>query len=433
MVQPKPHRLGVADAAAAIAAGTLTATALAESCLARIAARDAEVRAWVTLEADRVLDEARRRAAEAPRGPLHGVPLGVKDIIDTADLPTERGSALFRGRRPTRDAVCVARLRAAGAIVFGKTVTTEFAYFAPGPTRNPHDPRHTPGGSSSGSAAAVADAQVPGALGTQTAGSVIRPASFNGVVGFKPTYGAIPVEGVLPLAPSLDTVGLFAREARDLPPLFSVLADDATAPPTPTAPPAIALVRTPYWERGDPAMRAALEGFASDLTKSGIAVEELDGTPLDGLAELQSALLVAEAHDVLTPLVARDPEAIRPETRRLLAEDAGDLDALRAALAPASVRGMHFLEERVFARGAFALTPAAPGEAPAGLDATGDPLFNRIWTLLGLPCLSLPIGTGAAGLPLGAQLVGPRDGDAALLAAATDLQTRSDYAVTLPA
>ena len=429
---PEPHRLGLARAARDIARGTLRSLALVEACLERIEHRDADVRAWAHIDPDAARQAARRCDAEVPRGPLHGVPVGIKDIIDTADFPTERGSALFAGRRPGRDAECVARLREAGAILLGKTVTTEFAYFAPGPTANPHDPRHTPGGSSSGSAAAVADFQVPAALGTQTAGSVIRPASFNGVFGFKPTFGTFPIEGVLPLAPSLDTVGLFARFLDDVALLAGVLSGGPGEGEAGLERPRVAFLKTPYAPAMDEAAAAALEGFAASLAAKGLDVAELESPALEGLAEHQNALLALEAGETLGPLVAADPDKVRPETRALLELGAAVPAGFRDTLDAACAHARRFLEEGVFARADVILTAAAPGAAPEGLAATGDPLFNRIWTLLGLPCLSLPFARGARGLPLGAQLVGARGADAQLLRAARAITAVADYAIECP-
>ncbi len=406
-------RVGAVACARAIASGAATSEALVEACLERIEARDPKVRAWVHLDPERARAEARRRDRERPRGTLHGVPIGVKDIIDTHDFPTERGSALFQGRRPRVDAACVARLRDAGAIVLGKTVTTEFAFFAPGPTTHPLNPEHTPGGSSSGSAAAVADFQVPAALGTQTAGSIIRPASFCGVIGFKPSYGRFPIQGVLPLAPSLDTVGFFCRELEDVPLVASVLAPWGPGPSRAVSP-RVAWLATSHWSEGEPAMRRALEAFVESLRGRGVYVLPFEARALEGLAELQNHRLASEALEVLGPVVAMDPTKVRPQTRELLETGARVPKNFSSQLNRALARARAFLESEVFSQADVILTPAAPGEAPRGITATGDPLFNRIWTLLGLPCLTLPAGVGPNGLPIGAQLVGRFGGDEAL-------------------
>lgn len=423
----------MADAAGALARGVLRPEELVEACLARIEARDAEIHAWVDFDASGARERARRSGMDTQRGPLHGIPIAVKDIIDTEELATERGSELFAGRRPERDAACVALLRAAGALVLGKSVTTEFAYFAPGPTANPHNPLHTPGGSSSGSAAAVADFQVPCALGTQTAGSMIRPAAFNGVFGFKPSFGMFPLEGVLPLAPSLDTLGLFCRDLSDLSLLGAALTRGrrfhSVAPP---ATPRVALLRTPYWSRGDNTMCASLEALADTLRSEEVPVVEIEAPALEGLAELQNTLLAAEAGETLGPVVAVDPSKTRPETRALLAQAAEIEPGFPTALEAGVARAGRFLRDDVFTRADLVLTPAAVGEAPVGLDATGDPLFNRIWTLLGLPCVSVPIGRGERGLPLAAQFVGPRDRDEALIAGVGLLLPHTKFAIDFP-
>jgi len=418
------HELSLGEAGRGLAAGEFTATELVRACLDRIAERDAQVRAWTHLDAASALEQAARCDAAVRRGPLHGVPIGIKDIIDTGDLLTEYGSELFRSHRPDRDAECVERLRRAGAVILGKTVTTEFAYFAPGPTTNPHNPAHTPGGSSSGSAAAVADCQVPCALGTQTAGSVIRPASFTGIVGFKPSHGTFPLRGIHPLAPSFDTLGAFCREVGDLPLLGSVLAAGQRFHPAAPAAPiqAAAVLRTPDWSRADPAMRDAFDRFVSRLGEAGVPTRELEAPVFGGLVDVQQTWMAQEACAVLGPIAEKDPSKVRPETLALI--EAGrsvpaDFDRERRARLEAA---QAFLRERVFAEAEVIVTPSAPGEAPRGLAATGDPIFNRIWTMLGLPCVTFPIGTGPQGLPLGIQIVGERDRDEALLVRAERLR-----------
>src|SRR5207302_10646334 len=258
---PHPLSLSVRDAAQEIAAGRLTAEALASACLDRIAAREAVVGAWHYLDRDAALAAARQRDAEPPRGPLHGIPIAVKDLIDTADMPTGYGSPIYEGHRPAADAACVALARAAGAVALGKTVTTEFACFTAGKTANPHNPAHTPGGSSSGSAAAVGDGMVPLALGTQTAGSIIRPAAFCGVVGYKPSFGLIPRAGVKPLADSLDTIGTMAKNVADAAFFASILGGRPALRHVamPDAAPRFGLYRTPMWAEAEPSTVAALD------------------------------------------------------------------------------------------------------------------------------------------------------------------------------
>jgi amidase len=255
-----PLNLGVRDAAAAIAANRLGAEDYAAAWLERVAAREGEVGAFQHFDREALLAAARRCDNEPPRGPLHGIPVAVKDVIDTFDMPTGYGSPIYREHQPTTDAACVALARAAGAVVFGKTVSTEFAYFTPGKTTNPHNPAHTPGGSSSGSAAAVGAGMVPLAFGTQTAGSILRPASYCGAVGYKPSFGLVPRAGVKALAGSLDTVGVMSRSVADAAFFIGVLTDrralrDIAAP----LPPRIGLCRTPMWDEAEPAAVAALD------------------------------------------------------------------------------------------------------------------------------------------------------------------------------
>lgn len=410
--------LDAADAVARVRRGDLTAEALVAACLERIAAEDGRVGAFEHLDAAAALAAARRVDALEPKPPLAGLPVGVKDVFDTADLPTERGSEVFRGRRPAADAAAVARLRAAGAVIIGKTVTTELAYYRPGKTRNPHDPARTPGGSSSGSAAAVAARLVPAAIGTQTAGSVLRPASFCGVVGLKPTYGAVPMDGVSPLAPSLDTFGVFVRDVAALPLLLAAATGAPVAgAPAQAGPPRLALCRTDQWPRAEAATQAAVEAVARDLARAGARVDELDlGAEFEGLADAQRDLMAVEASRVFRTLRAEHG----PRLSRVLLElvEAGErVGPEREAAARAQADRCRAALPGIFGRFDALLTPSAPGEAPLGLDSTGDPAFDRIWTLLGTPAASLPLARGPAGLPLGVQVVGAPGRDAALVGA----------------
>lgn len=413
---PPLHDLTATGAVARLEAGSLTSEALVRACLDRIAAEEPRVQAWAFLDGELALAQARRADAAGRPGPLRGLPVGVKDIIDTADMPTARGSALFAGRHPPADAACVAALRRAGAVILGKTVTTELAYYAPGKTRNPRDPSRTPGGSSSGSAAAVAAAMVPVALGSQTAGSVIRPASFCGVVGMKPSHGLLSLEGVSPLAPvSLDTLGLFARSADDLPLLLGALGAPLPAQPA-LSRPRLGLARTESWRFAAPESRAAVERAAEAFVAAGAEVREMPDE-LTGLSEAQRTVMAYEAAAAWGETAAREGARLSPQFRELVA--AG------AAVSPGAYREAQALAAAARARlpalfSAFdaLLGASAPGEAPHGLGATGDPAMNRIWTLLGLPCLSLPGARGPAGLPVGVQLVGPPGGDGLLVAVA---------------
>jgi Asp-tRNA(Asn)/Glu-tRNA(Gln) amidotransferase A subunit family amidase len=407
--------IGAAQAVAQLARREISAEELVRRCLARIAEREPAVQAWEALDAEAALAEARRIDTLRDRPLLCGLPVGIKDLIDTADLPTAYGSPIHRGHQPARDAECVRRLREAGAIVLGKTVTTEFAVYSPGKTRNPHDPSRTPGGSSSGSAAAVADGMVPAALGSQTAGSVIRPASYCGVIGFKPSFGLLPLEGVHPLAPSLDTLGFFVRALDDVPVLMSVLSGSPLQIP-PTRP-RIGFCRTEAWPRAAPETQRAMEKAAKAL-----GAREVDpGASFAGLIDAQIAIMGAEAAETLRD---EPEERLSPKLREFLrAGSQVTPDRLRAAREQAD-RCRRELDT-TFEKLDALLTPAATGEAPEGLGATGDPVFSRIWTLLGGPCLSLPILKGPAGLPIGLQIVGRRGHDAELLAAAAWVEQHS--------
>jgi Asp-tRNA(Asn)/Glu-tRNA(Gln) amidotransferase A subunit family amidase len=434
------HLLSASDAARFIAEGKITSVELVRACLAHIEKVEPAVQAWTFLDPEYVVSRARAadevRLSGASVGPLHGVPVGLKDIIDTADMPTENGSVLHAGRTPSRDASVVSMLRAAGAIVMGKTVTTEFATRHPGKTRNPHDPRHTPGGSSSGSAAAVAAGMVPLALGSQTGGSVIRPASYCGVYGLKPTHGLIPRHGMFQLSRSLDHVGLFARTLEDLALLLeNVVGYDerdpdsrprprvpyrAIAAEEPPLPPTFAFVKTPRWGQVAP---DAQEAFGELVERLGDRVEEVElfeGEALDWHRTIMSAEVAVNlarewehGRDRLSPSLRARIEEGQQVTAR---------DYLQAlARVPTLVAGYtEMFEQRYDA----ILTPAAPGTAPAGLESTGDPMFNSVWTLCGMPAVTIPLMTGANGLPLGVQLVGPRQGDGRLLRTARWLVER---------
>ena len=423
--------LSASDMADGIANGGFSAEQAAGACLGRADETEPEIQAWAHLDRDHALNAAKMLDAHKqrglPLGPLHGVPVGLKDIVDTAGMPTENGTPVDAGRRPREDAAVVRRLKRAGAVVLGKTVTTELAYFHPGKTRNPHNPEHTPGGSSSGSAAAVAAGVVPLAIGTQTNGSMIRPASFCGVVGFKPSFGAIPRTGVMEAASSLDTIGIFARSVTDAAlaaeAVFGADGVDAaafdqspggllaTATAEPPVRPAIGFVGTPAWDRAEPATKAAFEELCA-------AIGDVDEVPLpepfDGIFGWHKAIMAAEMANSLGGYVDKSPELMSDKFKALVADgrsvSATDYLAARnwqGALAS----GLDAIFERYDA----ILTPAAPGEAPKGLETTGDPCFCTLWTFCGTPAVTLPLMTGEAGLPMGAQLVGPKGDDARLL------------------
>jgi Asp-tRNA(Asn)/Glu-tRNA(Gln) amidotransferase A subunit family amidase len=411
-------------AARAIATGSLDSEQLVGECLARIREREPAVQAWQHLDADQALAQARERDRAAGRGsatlgPLHGVPVGVKDIIDTADMPTENGSVLHAGRRPVHDAAVVARLRAAGAVILGKTVSTEFATYTAGKTRNPHDPTRTPGGSSSGSAAAVAAGMVPLAIGTQTNASVVRPAAYCGVVGFKPSHERIPRDGVLTLSPTLDTVGLFARELDDIALLAQVLAGVEPAAADARAP-RLAFVKTAVWERADPPTRAAFAGLSAAL--GGDCEETALPESHAGAWDCHRTIMEAEMAVHLEHEWEHGRDQLSPSLRDQLTRGrtirAADYQRARAY----RTRLADDVTE-LFTRFDAILTPATTGTAPP-IETTGEPAFGTLWTLCGLPAISLPLLQGRDGLPLGVQLVGACGDDARLLRHARWLERR---------
>jgi Asp-tRNA(Asn)/Glu-tRNA(Gln) amidotransferase A subunit family amidase len=426
--------MGAAVAAAKIASGELTSEELVKACLARIDALEPQVAAWTFLDREHALEAARRgdvvRREGKGVGALHGVPVGIKDIIDTADLPTENGSPIFKGRRPTRDAACIAALRRAGGLVLGKTVTTELATGTPPPTRNPLNPEHTPGGSSSGSAAAVAAGMVPAAVGTQTGGSVIRPAAYCGVYGFKPSFGVIPRTGVFTQSPALDTVGVFGRSVEDVALLADALqaydADDpaslatsrprflATAVEDFPLPPLLAFVKTSAWTLAEPAMQ---EAFGELVTALGAQVQEvnLDYTTEAGLAAHRTV------HDVelsahYGPLLDASPEFVSKGLAERIERGRG-VHGVDYFAALAQRERCYAAVEEVFLSHGVILTPAATGPAPKDLGTTGNPIFCAFWTYLGVPAITLPL-LEADGMPMGVQLVGRRGDDGRLLRAA---------------
>ncbi len=397
------------EAAALMAAGKLTAVRLAEDCLARTQSREADVQAWACLGPEHLLAQARASDLLPRRGPLHGIPVGIKDIIDTADMPTEYGSPIYARHRPQWDAACVAMLRDAGALIMGKTVTVEFASQHPNKTRNPHHLEHTPGGSSSGSAAAVADHMAPLALGTQTGGSVIRPASFCGIVGFKPSYNVINRAGVKPNSESLDTVGLMARAVPDIALMLAVLTG-RQAPDFGAASahrPRIGFCRTPQWPHAGPATAAALETAVPRLAQAGAQIREVKlPEKFDGMLAAQGTLSDYELPRALAYERLNFAAKISATlTAKLARADQCTFDQYVAARQLAAECRLALQD--VFADCDVLLAPSAPGEAPHGLETTGNSVFNRIWTALHVPAVTLPLFTGPAGLPIGAQLIGP--------------------------
>jgi Asp-tRNA(Asn)/Glu-tRNA(Gln) amidotransferase A subunit family amidase len=427
------------DLAAELQSGGLTAVALTASCLDRIAAQEPDIHAWAYVDPEAALAQARaadaRRAAGESLGALHGLPVGVKDIIDTADMPTEYNSPIHRGRRPQADATLVARLRSAGAIILGKTVTSEFAVYTPGPTRNPHDLARTPGGSSSGSAAAVAAGMIPLALATQTNGSTIRPASFCGIVGYKPSLGLLPRTGILKQSTMLDQPGVMARSAGDaafiaralmgVDPLDEQsLAATLCSPPTAAAtdsPPRLAFVRGPYWAQADAATQAAIAAFASNLG-GGVATIDLPAA-FDEAADVHSVIMnagiaesYAEDH--------RRAKTLMSDVVRGVVEAGQRLSAVEFVAALSARERLRVRFSEITAPFDALITPAALGIAPRREAGTGNPIMSTLWTLLGAPALSLPLLQGPEGMPLGVQLVGRLGADADLIRAAAWLERR---------
>src|SRR5262245_26928393 len=417
MGKDQSNTYSAADAARAIAAGSITSEALVAACLERIAAREPEVRAWACVDRELALKQARAIDRASPRSPLHGVPVGIKDVIDTADLPTEYNSPIYKGYRPKWDAACVTLLRNAGCVILGKTVTTEFANNNVPPTRNPRKLTHTPGGSSSGSAAAVADLMVPLALGTQTGGSTIRPAAYCGTVGCKPSFGSINRAGLKFVAESLDTIGLFARSAEDIALLLHVLSGRAVPDFKARSgrKPRIGLFRTPRWKEADAATHAAIESAAARLAKAGARVSDFEAPQgYEKLYDDQNKIMCYEEARAFAWEYANHADLIsktlRPRIEEGWALPREAYDAARQLARDCRRRLAEQMKDYD-----FLLRPSARGEAPATLTTTGNSLFNRAWTLLGVPCVTLPFGTGPNGLPLGVQLVGAFDGDTDLL------------------
>ena len=418
-----PEHFTASEAAAQLSAGELTAEALTRACLERARA-GAEIKAWHWLDPEQALAQARAVDRAGRKGRLAGVPVGVKDVIDTVDMPTEHGSPIYRGNRPFADAACVALIRAACGVILGKTVTTEFANRYPGPTVHPHNAEHTPGGSSSGSAAAVADFQVPLALGTQTGGSTIRPAAFCGVIGYKPSFGEFSRVGVKMQCHNLDTLGIICRSLEDVALLRGVLlAQEPHRVDRASAVPRIGFCRTPAWERADGDTHALLEHTAAVLAFAGATVRDVTLTPANILDQHRRIFAFEAARNYAHEYEMHGDKLSEALRDGLLAQGralplAAYIEAIETAEA-----FRRYLDD-VFADVDVLLTPSAPGEAPKGLASTGEPNFNSIWTLAWTPCLTLPAGSGRSGLPLGIQLVGPRFRDEALLDAAAWAEAR---------
>lgn len=421
------------DAVRATTTGELTARALAEANLSRVAATDGVVQAWAYLDPARVLSRVEHHDAVAAerRGALHGIGIGVKDIIDTTEMPTEMGSSIYAGHHPPFDAECVARLTRAGAYVFGKTVTTEFAFLHPGKTRNPWNPRHTPGGSSSGSAAAVAAGHVLGAIGTQTNGSVIRPAAYCGVVGLKPTKGAIPFAGVHDFSATLDQLGVFARDVAGVALLASVVADPgrvSPAVPFPARPPRIACLSGFPWTAIDRSATDALDAALVRLREGGADLVRVDlPGPWEKANILLRTIMMREGANALGELQRRERARMSEELNAALDEGAAIPDAdYESALRR---RGDAIAAFTQWLAGFDAvISPPATGPAPEGLSTTGNPACCTLWSLLGFPAITIPIGRAANGLPLGMQIAATAGADDVLLGVAAWCEARLPFA-----
>ena len=433
--------LSAAEAIGKIRNGEITSEELVQACLDRIDEVDGEIEAWAHLNPEYALDQARtldaRRQAGGPVGPLHGIPVGIKDIFDTDCLPTENGTVLNSGRQPMENCRVVSLLMEAGAVIMGKTVTTELAVYGPGKTKNPHNPGHTPGGSSSGSAAAVAAYMVPLAVGSQTNGSVIRPAAYCGVVGFKPTHGLIPRTGVLRLSDVLDTIGVFARSVEDAAMIAELLIaydpgdKDTRArarPPLsettveePPMPPMLTFAKTSVWDQAD---KETQDAFVELKELLGGVCDDLDlPEPFEHAVEQHGKIMNADLAKNLAAYYEHGKDRLSEVLREKIEEGQKTLavDYNRA------VDGREFLNDGlagVFDRYDAIITPAAVGEAPAGLDSTGSPIFNSLWTYCGTPAVTLPLLEGPNGLPVGVQLIGRRGDDARLLRTARWLVDR---------
>jgi amidase len=420
------------ETAAAIGRRELTCDAVTRQCLERIEARDPVVRAWTHLDRSRALAQARALDAAAPPQRLHGVPVGVKDVFDTFDMPSAYGSPIYADHRPRSDAAVLALLRGMGGLVLGKTVTTEFATFTPNVTSNPHNPAHTPGGSSSGSAAAVADGMVPVAFGTQTIGSIIRPAAYCGVVGYKPSFGLLPRTGVKAISDCLDTVGCFTRSVADAAFFAGALARRPLAVPADVAAPRIGLCRTAQWAHAQPETQGLFEMLGAQLSGAGAAVSDYSLPPLydginaaqDTIAAVEMAACLAEEHRRFAHLMS-ERLRLRLDEGTAIAPDHYD-----AAMSLARQGRRAFAD--ALAGFDVLVVPSAMGEAPRGLGATGDPVFNRTWSLLHTPCVHVPLTTGPNRLPLGVQVVGRIGDDAHTLACAHWIETRLREPAALP-
>ena len=408
------HELTASEIVSRIAAGNTTAEAVARACLDYIAEREPSVQAWQFLDPQLVIQQAQSLDRGATRGPLHGVPVGMKDIIDTADMPTEYGTPIHAGHRPHMDAACVALTRRAGGIIMGKTVTTEFANRYPGKTMHPMDPKRTPGGSSSGSAAAVGCSMIPLAVGTQTTGSTIRPAAYNGCVGYRPTWGDLRLAGVMEAAGSFDTLGLIARSVEDIALYRNILmgVPPEALPAAPCQPPRVGVCRTQFWGITDEATKQAIESCAAAMAKGGAKVSDLTlPASFDPIEEIHQRISSFEFARNRAWEINHHYEKISKTLRenRLQHGLAYTFEQYREARAQAEALRLQL--DDIFRDVDVILTPSAPGEPPVGLNATGSAAFSSIWTACHNPSVTLPLFSGPNKLPIGVQLVTRRDTD----------------------
>lgn len=417
----RSNELTATEAVRRIAQGEMTSEQLVRACLERIAEREAVVGAWEYLNPEQALAQARERDRRGGSGALHGVPFGIKDIIDTFDMPTGYGSPIYAGNQPRHDAACVALGRAAGGVLMGKTVTTEFANKHPGKTANPHDPTRTPGGSSSGSAAAVADCMVPLAIGTQTTASTIRPASFCGIFGYRPTFGDLSCSGVRQCAGSLDTIGLLARSIEDIVLYRDVLLG---VPPEPLAadlcpPPRLGFCRTPMWPQLEADTGSLLEEGVRRLARAGAQVKDVKLPPeFDHIEEAHRWISSFEFARNFTYEVLYHADKLSPALREGRIADGQRCTLERYRQAQALAAHCRTLLAEIFAEVDVLVAPAAAGEAPVGLHSTGNAAFSAIWTTMHVPAVSVPAFTGSHGLPIGVQVIAAHGADRQLFEAA---------------
>lgn len=411
--------LSALELAGRIEDGELAPADVVDLCAEAIARREDEVGAFAILDVERMRKRAQDRAAELIAAPLRGLPVGVKDLYDTADFPTAYGSPIYAGHRPASDAALVSMIRRAGGLILGKTVMTELAFIDPAGTRNPHHPEHTPGGSSSGSAAAVAAGMLPIAVGTQTAGSIIRPAAFCGVAGYKPSFKLLPMVGCKPFAWSLDTAGLFAARVADV--AFAAAAitgRDLRIDRAQPAAPRIALVRTQVWPEASDAMQSAVEDAARVAGRAGAKVAEVRLPPIfEDAFRAHGTIQDYEAYRALAFEYDHHRDRIGSKLRAML-DEAGKIAAADYDAARRTARRARQALADLMTDTDVLITPSAPGAAPKTLDSTGFPIFNRLWTLMGAPCINVAGEVDSARLPLGVQIVGRFARDRAALEAA---------------